>query len=352
MFWLVVLIAVILIIGHYGLPEKVNPHEFQEAPPAIKIMRGAEPFRLQGKTEVGFLLVHGFEDSPYTMRNIGDLLHREGHTVVAPLLPGHGTNVKDFARTRYEHWLAAVLDIYLRERPRFRHFFLIGFSMGGNLCLNLATQVARQAPPRANDVSGSAVDRRSIQQPTGIVCISAPVALNGLLNGRLLVRDPRLFLSGILKNFITHIPKAQGSVSEKVLIPWVGYDEAYTLPALHSFKLGIQKVKNRLYRIRQPTCLIHANGDKTVHIENMHYIFRKISATEKRAYVFNLDENLSTHHVLVTHQLAREKVFHYILKFVHDTLRGFDLKPVIFNPGGDKKRWLDKLRKVRGFFEG
>ena len=89
MLWLLVLLAVLFLVGHYGLPEQVNPRDFQEPPPAIKIMRGAEPFRLQGKTAVGFLLVHGFEDSPYTMRNIGDLLHREGHTVIAPLLPGH-----------------------------------------------------------------------------------------------------------------------------------------------------------------------------------------------------------------------------------------------------------------------
>jgi len=332
MLWLIALITVILILGHYGLPETVNPQAYQEAPSAIKIMRGAEPFRLQGKTDVGFLLVHGFEDSPFTMRNIGDLLNREGHTVIAPLLPGHGTTIKDFAKTRYEHWLNAVRETYVRERPRFRHFFLIGFSMGGNLCLTLASQLRRDS------------------QPTGIISIAAPVTLNGLLNGRPIIKDPRLFLSGVLKNFISHIPKAQSAVSENVMIPWVGYSEAYTLAPLHSFKLGVQKVKSRLYRIRQPTCLIHATGDKTVHIENMHYIFRKISATEKRAYVFELNEDLSTHHVLVTHQLVRDKVFQYILRFVHDTLRGFDLKPVIFNPGGDKSRFIDKLKKFRGYF--
>ena len=334
MLWLLFLIAVLFIVGHYGMPEKVNPQAYQEPPPAIKVMRGAEPFRIQGKTDVGFLLVHGFEDSPYTMRNIGELLNREGHTVIAPLLPGHGTNVKDFAKTRYEHWLTAVRDTYQRERPRFRHFFLVGFSMGGNLCLTLASEVARQNPP------------------SGIICISAPVLLNGFLNGRFILKDPRLFLSGVMKNFFTHIPKAQSGVSEKVMIPWVGYGEAYTLPPLHSFKLGVAKVRHRLHRIKQPTCLIHATGDKTVHIENMHYIFRKVSSSEKRAYVFSLNEDLSTHHVLVTHQLAREKVFHYLLKFVHDTLRDFDLKPVIFNPGRNKKGWIDKLRRFRGIFDG
>jgi len=334
MLWLLFLIAVLFIVGHYGMPEKVNPQAFQEPPPAIKIMRGAEPFRTQGKTDVGFLLVHGFEDSPYTMRNIGELLNREGHTVIAPLLPGHGTNVKDFAKTRYEHWLTAVRDTYQRERPRFRHFFLVGFSMGGNLSLTLASEVARQNPP------------------TGIICISAPVLLNGFLNGRFILKDPRLFLSGVMKNFFAHIPKAQSGVSEKVMIPWVGYGEAYTLAPLHSFKLGVARVRHRLHRIKQPTCLIHATGDQTVHIENMHYIFRKIASSEKRAYVFKLNEDLSTHHVLVTHQLAREKVFHYLLKFVHDTLRDFDLKPVIFNPGRNKKGWIDKLRRFRGIFDG
>lgn len=335
MLWLLVLLAVLFLVGHYGLPEQVNPRDFQEPPPAIKIMRGAEPFRLQGKTAVGFLLVHGFEDSPYMMRNIGDLLHREGHTVIAPLLPGHGTNVKDFAKTRYEHWLHAVRETYARERPRFTHFFLVGFSMGGNLCLTMASDL-----------------RRDAQQPTGIVCIAAPVVLNGLLNGRLIVKDPRLFLSGVMKNFFTYIPKAQSAVAEKVMIPWVGYGEAYTLPPLHSFKLGVSRVRYRLHRIRQPLCLIHSTRDQTVNIENMHYIFRKVASSEKRAYVFDLNENLSTNHVLVTHQLARDKVFHYLLKFVHDTLRDFDLKPVIFNPGGSKKSWIDKLKKFRGYFEG
>jgi len=337
--WLLLLVIAILILGHYGLPETVNPHDFQETPSAIKIMRGAEPFRLQGKTEIGFLLVHGFEDSPYTMRNLGELLHSEGHTVIAPLLPGHGTNVKDLAHTRYEHWLQAVRDTYTRERPRFRHFFLVGFSMGGNLCLNVAASLARQSPFE-NGVPLSSL--------TGMICISAPVVLNGFLNGRLIVKDARLFLSGLLKNFLNHIPKAQTAVSEKVMIPWVGYDDAYTMSALHSFKLGIARVKQKLYRIKEPVCLIHSTNDKTVHIENMHYIFRKVSAHEKRAFVFKLDEDLSTHHVLVTHQLVREKVFHYLLEFVHDTLKGFDLKPVVFAPGGRKKNWLDKLRRFRG----
>ncbi|MBV6493076.1 MAG: hypothetical protein LDLANPLL_01091 [Turneriella sp.] len=323
----IILLLALFIVGHYGFPEKVNPRDFQETPPVSQLMRGAEPFRLRGSTDVGFLLVHGFEDSPYTMHTLGNLLHSEGHTVIAPLLPGHGTNIKNFSHTRYEHWLTKVLDTYIHERPNFRYFFLVGFSMGGNLCLNVASRVQRHAPP------------------TGIITIAAPVTLNGFLNGRFIVRDPRLFFTGVLKYFLKHIPKAKGALSEKIMIPWVGYEEAYTLSTLHSFKRGVGEVKQRLYRIRAPACFIHANDDKTVHIENMHYIFRRVSSSEKCAFVLKLDENLSTHHVLLTHQLAREKVFHYIIKFVHDTLRGFDLKPVILKAG--KNSWISKLKRMR-----
>ncbi|HRP68368.1 MAG TPA: alpha/beta fold hydrolase [Turneriella sp.] len=334
MLWVVVVLVFIFLLGHYGLPEEVNPHAFQEMPAVSQLMRGAEPFRLTGQTEVGFLLVHGFEDSPYIMRNLANLLHSEGHTVIAPLLPGHGTNIKAFERTRYEHWRQMVLDTYLRERPRFKYFFMIGFSMGGNLTLNVASRVAKHAPP------------------TGVITIAAPVTLNGFLNGRLMLHDPRLFFTGILKYFVRYIPKSKGALTEKVMVPWVGYEEAYTLAPLHSFKRGVSEIKHRLYRIVVPTCLIHAQNDKTVDVENMHYIFRRIRSPEKCAYVINLEENLSTHHVLVTHQIAREKVFHYIIKFVHDTLRGFDLKPALFKTKGDKKSWLQRLKRVRTIFEG
>ncbi|MCS6972493.1 MAG: alpha/beta fold hydrolase, partial [Leptospiraceae bacterium] len=267
---------------------------------------------------------------------------QEGHTVIAPLLPGHGTNIRDFAKTRYEHWLAAVRSAYLRERPRFRHFFLIGFSMGGNLCLTLAAELARNGIRHNN----------AVLPPTGIVAIAAPVAINGILNSKIIIKDARLFFSGIVKNFVDHVSKSRTALAEQVLTPWVGYSEAYTLGPLHSFKLNVGKVRRQLYRIRAPLCLIHARSDKTVHIENLHYIFRKVGSREKRAYVFDLDENLSTHHVLVTHHLVRDKVFHYVLKFAHDTLREFDLKPAIFNPGGDKRQWVEKLRRFRGFLVG
>ncbi len=300
------LLGVLLWFGHYGRPEKVNPAAFRTLPPAEKIMRGAEPFTLQGHTEVGFLLVHGFEDSPFTLKALGETLHAEGHSVFAPLLPGHGTTIHDFKHTRYEHWYDTVNLLYTQERPKFKKFFIVGFSMGGNLGMRLAVHYAHRMPP------------------TGLILISAPVALNGILNGKIILKDWRLFFSGIFKEFITHLPKKKVILASEMISPWVGYSEAFTIGPLHSFKLHVGRIRPYLKYIRCPACLIQATNDRTVSSENLHYIFRHLASREKRAFLFHIAENVSTRHVLVTHHETRSRVFHYIQNFVRDTLRDFD----------------------------
>ncbi len=98
------IIIIILIIGHYGLPERINENEFQLDPESNSIIKGGEPFLLNGTSNIAFLLIHGFEGTPFTLKPLGEMLHKQGHTVIAPLLPGHGTNVKEFSKTRYKHW--------------------------------------------------------------------------------------------------------------------------------------------------------------------------------------------------------------------------------------------------------
>jgi len=41
--------------------------------------------------QAGVVLLHGLSDSPYSMRALGQSLHRRGATVVGLRIPGHGT---------------------------------------------------------------------------------------------------------------------------------------------------------------------------------------------------------------------------------------------------------------------
>ena len=309
MWILLLIITIILIIGHYGLPEKINPADYQNPPSQKDIIKGAEPFVLEGSSDTAFLMVHGFEDSPYSFKPLAELIHRNGHTVFAPLLPGHGTSIHRFKKTRYEHWSFMVERIYAVERPKYKHFFLVGFSMGGNLSLKCAIAFARTMPP------------------TGLIAIAPLVFLNSVFDGKFILKDIRLCFSGIIKELIDFIPKSKRPVITDIINPWVGYSEVITLACVHSLKRNIYKIKKKLSAIKTPVCLIQATNDKTVPPENLPYIFHRISSQEKRAFMFTIKENLSTRHVLLRHEQSRSKVFYYISQFIDDCLEKFQLSP-------------------------
>ncbi|MCB1146649.1 MAG: alpha/beta fold hydrolase [Leptospiraceae bacterium] len=317
-----IFLAGVFLLGHLGLPEKINPADYQETPSQGRLMKGAEPYFLKGESDTAFLLVHGFEGSPYTLKGIGEMLHAKGHTVFSPLLPGHGTSIVDFSKTRYEHWYAAVQALYLQERPKYKHFFLIGFSMGGNLCLRLSIHYSHRLPP------------------TGLVCISSPVFINGFANGKLILQDWRLMFSGIVKLFKEYFPKKKQILASAMISPWVGYSEAYATGPLHSLKLNVGKIRPHLKYIRCPICLIQASNDRTISAENLHLIYRRVTSKEKRAFLFSIDENVSTRHVLITHEHIRDRVYHYISEFIKDTMSNFDFPRRQEKPPGFWRRLM------------
>ena len=319
----VLFIVFIYFFSWNGLPEKIKPDDFQEPPPKSALLKDAEPFFFRGDSDTAFLLIHGYESTPYSMRHIGNLFHSKGHTVLAPLLPGHGTTLKDLVDTRFEHWYESVRRVYVRERQKYKKFFIVGFSLGGNLAMRLAVQY------------------RENNAPSALILISAPVVLNGVLNSTLIMRDWRLLFSGIGKYLVPPVSKKRDIVSADILNPTVTYSEAYSLPPLHSFRTNVGKVKKYLKYIKVPVGLIHATNDWTIDAENMHYIFRKIGSEEKRAYMFKINDEVSTKHELLTHEQIRDKVIHYILSFLDDYSNNFSFQSEIVPENFKKsKGWL------------
>ena len=81
----------------------------QRRPPSVDgIVPGAEGFTLEGNTGRALLLLHGFGDTPQTLRYLGGRLHAAGFTVHAPLLPGHGRGLRDFATASAEDYARAA----------------------------------------------------------------------------------------------------------------------------------------------------------------------------------------------------------------------------------------------------
>lgn len=205
------------------------------------IMPGAEPFTFPGDSPLGALVLHGFEGSPFEVRGLGEALHKEDAQgmigVEGPLLPGHGTRLKDMHRVERGDWLSAAEQAARRLRERHSKVLGVGFSMGGTLLLRL------QAEKNLFDA---------------LVTINSPLFL----------RNWRLRLLPMIRifPFVYTYPRRQRKNGEEC--PWVGYREGYSIPAVKELTILLKECRAALPRVRVPTLVIQSQEDGTVPHQN------------------------------------------------------------------------------------
>ena len=96
-------------------------------------------FELRADAPIGgVVLLHGMSDSPYSLRAIGQALHRRGYHVLGLRLPGHGTAPSGLQHARWQDMAAATrlsvrsVAAQVGDKP----VHLIGYSTGAGLALD------------------------------------------------------------------------------------------------------------------------------------------------------------------------------------------------------------------------
>lgn len=120
-------------------PQKRRPLTAEE-------LAATEPFFFPGvgeKAQHGILVIHGFNSTPATVRDIGKSVAGLGYTVSGPRLPGHGTTLADLNRTKWSQWYEAVSAAYDDLSQHCSTISVVGFSLGGALSLQLAAVKTR-----------------------------------------------------------------------------------------------------------------------------------------------------------------------------------------------------------------
>ena len=214
----------------------------------IKIIEGAEGYALGGGP-VGALFCHGFTSSPQNMRLLGDHLAERGIAVRAPLLPGHGTTWQDLNSRTADDWFDTVETTFHEMGVEHDEVFLVALSFGAALALDLAARY----PDRI----------------AGIVTLAGFVA----------TKDPRRFLSPVIRRLVKSLPGAGNDIANPELREIV-YDRLPTSAAYFLLK-QLKRARLGLPAVTAPILVMHGRGDHTVLPFNAEVIYNSVGSTDK-----------------------------------------------------------------------
>jgi len=243
-------------------------------------------------TETACLLVHGFGGTPFEMQPLAETLEAAGARVSAPTLPGHATSLEDWAASRWADWLGCVEDEYRRLALGHRRVFAVGLSMGGSLCLELARR----------------------QPLAGVVTIASPVYLYRFLPPS--CADWRIPFTAFLRRLRPVWPTSPGRAESRAIAPWRGYEGAIALEPLYSLMRGLRGLRRGLAQVTAPLLAMHARRDRQVPADNLWEIVRGVRSPLRRAVLLEIEERVTSNHLLTTHRETRPVVGGLCAEFV------------------------------------
>lgn len=224
---------------------------------AVVGIEGAEPWGSLGsgeRADIGVVVTHGFTGNPLATRPIGQWFAAEGYAVEVPLLPGHGTTVRELGATRYHDWYAALEHTIDHVGSGRSKIVLVGHSMGGTLSLDYASR----NPDR---VAAVAVINAQVSDPIQPLAKVAPVL-------QYLVPYVPRDLAGLPSNDIARPGIAEGAY------PMVSARAAQSLIS------QLRRIRGQLLDLTQPLLVAWSPEDHTVPPDNAQALQELVGSDE------------------------------------------------------------------------
>lgn len=116
------------------------------------------------KAAFGVLLLHGYSDSPYSLRGFGRMMRDAGAYVLGLRIPGHGTIPSALKYTSADDMIAAVrlAMLHMESAMGGRPILVIGYSNGAALALHYDLE---------------AIEDASLPLPSGLVLMSPEIGI-------------------------------------------------------------------------------------------------------------------------------------------------------------------------------
>jgi carboxylesterase len=251
-------------------------------------VNGRQGFLRMGGEPV-VLLIHGFRGSPAVFEELGELLTQRDCSVQAMLLPGHGRTVEELAASRWQNWTSSVESTHLKLKERHKKIFVVGFSLGGLLALNLASRTT--------------ID--------GVIAISPFLQLNPDASGGL-SPQARLKLARFLP--FTKIVELhrEPNILDDALRAEVAISHFYPVKTMQSMIDFTKDIADSLNSIQCPLLIQQSKHDSVVCSASVEQLYENISSEDKRLTLYED----SAHELLLDRE--RRAVMDEVVDFIKE----------------------------------
>ena len=251
------------------------------------IIEGAAGITSDSSTSRVVLILHGFGDTPQTVRYLADHLAGLGFSVRAPLLPGHGRTLAEFGASTADEWLTAAHQALATVRQQFHFVGLIGVSMGGALSVILAGE--RSEGLRSTAAPGQA-------GPDALVLLAPYLSMRPRAERvATMHRAVALFTKYV-------VSREEGSIRDPAEREHNRGFGTLTPGALNQLRLLVQKARRMLSAVHQPVLMIQSTDDNRIDAAAARQSFEDLGSTNKR-----LEWIAGSGHV-ITVDMGRERV--------------------------------------------
>jgi len=245
------------------------------------------------KKETAILMIHGFASSPKEFEPLSEYLKKD-YDIYAPILPGHKTNVTDFSKKKYTDWLNFSENIYNYLQKEYSKVILLGFSMGGTICLNLA---AKKSPYKmviastpidffdSNFTKGILKELRNLN--IGVTTIVKEINALSIKENQEKEKDKKIKIDKV-KTVLDDIYKKLKRDMIKVNNDMSDYLETYeniSYNAFHELFLLVRQTRSKLSKIKCDILVLHSKGDRLIPFSNSKIITNEVASDDVELFI-------------------------------------------------------------------
>lgn len=202
--------------------------------------------------QIGCLVIHGFGGDTKEVAPLASYLIDQGYKVLSPHLKGHTGRREDLKGVSYSEWIVSAEEDLLSLLAECKEAYIIGFSMGGLIAINLGLK----HPIR------------------GIVTINTPI-----------------YYLNIKKSFMNIVNLLIKNDFE-TLSRYVKRSRALSFSSFLEFRLLVKTTKPQIKDLRCPIFVAQAIDDPTVKKNSANYIFENTGSSIKRLEFYPSSEHL------------------------------------------------------------